>query len=81
MHPSLQPEAKFSCVGDTLKLFNDFYCIQAVFAVRVTLIVQLHKGPDLTEEVPSMEVGVVTRNGFDFVLLDHFPSLLLLLFR
>lgn len=55
--------------------------MQAVFAVRVTLIVQLYKGPDLTDKVPSMEVGVVTRNGFDFVLLDHFPSLLLPLFR
>lgn len=39
------------------------------------------KDPDLTKGVPSMEVMVVTRNGFHFVLLGHFPSLLLPLFR
>lgn len=39
------------------------------------------KDPDLTKGVLSMEIGVVTRNSFDFVLLDNFPSLLLPIFR
>jgi len=56
VQPSLQPEAKFICVVELLKLFNYFNCIQAVFAFGVTHVVQLHKGQDLSEGIPSMQV-------------------------
>lgn len=56
VHPPLQPEAKFICVVAALKIFDDYHCIQVVFAFRVTQVVQLHKGPALSKGIPSMEV-------------------------
>lgn len=56
VYPFLKPEPKVICVIAVWKLFSYFHWIQAVFAFRVTNIVQLHKGPDLSKGTPLMKI-------------------------